>query len=61
MREREVTRLLGQGVSTRDIAKRLTLSVRTVEGHVYRAMAKTGTTNRQELAALLEQRADESP
>jgi DNA-binding CsgD family transcriptional regulator len=32
----------------------LTLSVvRTVESHVYRAMMKTGTTSRDELAALL--------
>jgi DNA-binding CsgD family transcriptional regulator len=60
-REREIASLLGQGVSTRDIAKRLSVSVRTVEGHVYRAMTKTGTTNRQELAALLTQRPDEAP
>jgi DNA-binding CsgD family transcriptional regulator len=30
--------------------------VRTVEGHIYRAMAKTGTTSREELAALLPRR-----
>lgn len=52
-REREIVNLLGQGLSSRAIAERLTLSTRTVEGHVYRAMAKTGTTNRDELAALL--------
>ena len=40
---------------------RLTLSVRTVEGHVYRAMTKTGATSRQELAALLSQRDDKTP
>jgi DNA-binding CsgD family transcriptional regulator len=28
-------------------------SVRTVESHVYRAMMKTGTTSRDELAALI--------
>jgi DNA-binding CsgD family transcriptional regulator len=27
--------------------------VRTVESHIYRAMAKTGTTTRDELAALI--------
>ncbi|HYZ67139.1 MAG TPA: LuxR C-terminal-related transcriptional regulator, partial [Mycobacterium sp.] len=37
-REREVVTLLSQGQSTRAIAKRLTVSVRTVEGHIYRAM-----------------------
>ena len=29
------------------------MSVRTVEDHIYKAMAKTGTTRRDELAALL--------
>ncbi|MFL0287761.1 LuxR C-terminal-related transcriptional regulator [Mycobacterium sp. SMC-21] len=52
-REREIVALLGQGLSSRAVADRLTLSTRTVEGHIYRAMAKTGTTNRDELAALL--------
>jgi DNA-binding CsgD family transcriptional regulator len=55
-REREIVLLIGQGLSNRDIAKRLTLSVRTVESHIYKAMAKTGTFNRDELAALLRQR-----
>jgi DNA-binding CsgD family transcriptional regulator len=45
--------LIGEGLSSREIAERLTLSVRTVESHVYRAMLKTGTTCRDELAALL--------
>jgi len=54
-REREIVMLLGQGLSGRTVAQRLTLSVRTVEGHIYRAMAKTGTTSRDELAALLGQ------
>jgi DNA-binding CsgD family transcriptional regulator len=52
-REREVATLIGSGLSSRAVAKRLSLSVRTVEGHIYRAMAKTGTTSRDELAALL--------
>jgi DNA-binding CsgD family transcriptional regulator len=55
-REREIARLLGQGLSTRDVAERLTLSLRTVEGHIHRAMTKTGTASRQELVALLSQR-----
>lgn len=52
-REREIARLIGQGLSTGEIAKRLTLSARTVEGHIYRAMAKTGAVDRDELAAML--------
>jgi DNA-binding CsgD family transcriptional regulator len=56
-REREIVLLLGQGLSNRDVAERLTVSVRTVEGHIYKAMAKTGTASREELAALLNRRA----
>ena len=52
-REREIVMLIGEGLSSREIAERLTLSVRTVESHVYRAMLKTGTTSRDELATLL--------
>lgn len=52
-REREIVMLIGEGLSSREIAERLTLSVRTVESHVYRAMSKTGTTSRAELASLI--------
>jgi DNA-binding CsgD family transcriptional regulator len=52
-REREIVMLLGQGQSTRAIAQRLTLSVRTVEGHIYRAMMKTGAADRAELVKML--------
>lgn len=55
-REREIVKLLGQGLSNREVAERLTVSVRTVEGHIYRAMAKTGTASREELARLLTNR-----
>ena len=64
-REREIVMLIAEGLSNRDIATRLTLSVRTVESHIYKAMAKTGTLNRDELAALLPRRrarhGDDSP
>ena len=52
-REREIVMLLGEGLSSRAVAERLTLSVRTIEGHIYRAMTKTGVSSREELAALL--------
>jgi hypothetical protein len=45
--------LIGEGLSSRAVADRMMLSVRTVEGHIYRAMAKTGASSRPELAALL--------
>ena len=47
---------IGQGLSNGAIAERLTLSVRTVEGHIYRAMAKTGAKDREELARMLPRR-----
>jgi DNA-binding CsgD family transcriptional regulator len=52
-REREIVRLLATGMSTRDVADRLCLSARTVEGHVYKAMTKTGVSTREELFRLL--------
>lgn len=55
-REREIIMLLGEGLSSPAIAERLNLSPRTVEGHIYRAMAKTGTSRRGDLAALLPRR-----
>ncbi|MGV0750182.1 helix-turn-helix transcriptional regulator [Mycolicibacter minnesotensis] len=51
-REQEIVMLIGAGLSNREIAERLTLSVRTVESHIYRAMLKTDTNGRDELAAL---------
>lgn len=52
-REREIITLAARGLSNRAIAERLVVSVRTVEGHVYNAAAKLGTTNRNEFAAIL--------
>lgn len=55
-REAEIVMLIGEGFSNRAIAERLTLSIRTVESHIYRAMTKTGTASRDELATLLPRR-----
>lgn len=49
-REREVVELALQGATNKDIAERLFVSVRTAEGHLYRAMAKLGVADRSELA-----------
>ena len=55
-REAEIVMLIGEGLSNRAVAERLTLSVRTVESHIYRAMMKTGVSSRDELAALMRRR-----
>lgn len=57
-RQREIGALVAQGMSNQQIADRLTMSVRTVEGHIYRAATKLGFTNRAEFAALVR---DETP
>ncbi|MGE3661606.1 MAG: LuxR C-terminal-related transcriptional regulator, partial [Pseudonocardia sp.] len=53
-REREIVTLAARGLSNRAIARRLVISVRTVENHLYRASAKLGATDRSELAAALD-------
>jgi DNA-binding CsgD family transcriptional regulator/tetratricopeptide (TPR) repeat protein len=52
-RQRDVIELVVAGLSNRDIADRLVMSVRTVEGHVYRACQRVGAKTREELAALI--------
>lgn len=52
-REREIATLVGEGLSNKQIAEALTMSVRTVEGHIYRACNKLGLARRGELAAVI--------
>ena len=52
-REREIVTLAADGLTNREIADRLVVSVRTVEGHLYRAGAKLGITDRTQLASVL--------
>ena len=49
-REREVLRLLAEGLSNKDIAQRLYLSVRTVEGHLANIYGKLRVRSRTEAA-----------
>lgn len=53
VREREIAALAARGLSNKDIAERLTVSVRTVEGHLYRAGHKLGVSERTALADVL--------
>lgn len=52
-REREVASLVAAGMSNREIADLIGLSVRTVESHIQRACSKVGVSTRRELAALV--------
>jgi DNA-binding CsgD family transcriptional regulator len=49
-RETEVLRLLGEGLSNRDIAGRLVISENTAANHVRSILAKTGSGNRTQAA-----------
>lgn len=48
-REAEIAGLIARGMSNREIAAHLFLSVRTVESHIYQARAKTGADSRRDL------------
>ena len=52
-REREVAALAAAGASSREIAARLVLSVRTVDNHLQNVYGKLGVTSRDELARVL--------
>jgi DNA-binding CsgD family transcriptional regulator len=52
-RQREVVELAVAGLSNREIAERLVMSVRTVEGHLYRACQRVGVNTRDELGTVI--------
>ncbi|MFB7136301.1 LuxR C-terminal-related transcriptional regulator [Streptomyces sp. NPDC056237] len=52
-RERDVARLAAAGLSSRDVADRLGITVRTVDNHLYRVYRKTGVTSRGDLREVL--------
>jgi DNA-binding NarL/FixJ family response regulator len=53
-REREVAVMVAQGMTNKAIAGQLTVSVRTVEGHVYKACMKLGVPDRSALATTVQ-------
>lgn len=52
-RENEVIALAAAGHADREIAATLHVSIRTVEGHLYRAYAKLGITGRSDLSDIM--------
>jgi DNA-binding CsgD family transcriptional regulator len=57
-REIDVVRLVAEGRSNKEIAKRLHVSVRTVETHVRHMLTKTGLDNRTQLATWARERGE---
>ena len=54
-REREIATLVRDGLSNKEIADTLTMSVRTVEGHILRACKKVEVANRAARGELINQ------
>jgi ATP/maltotriose-dependent transcriptional regulator MalT len=52
-REQEIATLAARGLSNREIAERLVVSVRTVDNHLHSAYAKLGVSGRGDLAPIL--------
>jgi DNA-binding NarL/FixJ family response regulator len=52
-RQREIISLAAQGLSNKQIAERLTMSTRSVEGHLFRASQRVGASSRDELISIL--------
>ncbi|MFF0817837.1 LuxR C-terminal-related transcriptional regulator, partial [Rhodococcus sp. NPDC003318] len=55
-REREVAELVAEGLTNKAIAARLTISRRTVDGHVEHVLTKLGFSSRAQIAAWVAQR-----
>jgi DNA-binding NarL/FixJ family response regulator len=52
-REEEIIKLVGEGLSNRDIGKQLFISENTVKSHLTRILAKTQMDNRRQLIAAM--------
>jgi DNA-binding NarL/FixJ family response regulator len=53
-RQREIISLAAQGLSNREIARQLTMSIRSIEGHLFRASQRVGANNREQLITILQ-------
>jgi DNA-binding CsgD family transcriptional regulator len=48
-RERQIAKMASQGLSNKEVATQLQLSVRTVEGHLYQIFTKLGISSRSDI------------
>ena len=53
-RQREIISLAAQGLSNKEIADRLIMSIRSVEGHLFRASQRVGANSREQLISILQ-------
>jgi DNA-binding CsgD family transcriptional regulator len=53
-RQREIISLAAQRLSNKEIAERLTMSIRSVEGHLFRASQRVAANNREQLISILQ-------
>lgn len=53
-RQREIISLAAQGLSNKQIADRLTMSIRSVEGHLFRASQRVAANSREQLISILQ-------
>ena len=53
-REREIASLAARGMTNREIAERLVVSVRTVDNHLHSAYTKLGVAGRDQLSSILD-------
>ncbi|WP_194793317.1 ATP-binding protein [Raineyella fluvialis] len=60
-RETQVAELVAEGLSNKQIAARLTISIRTVDGHVERILAKFGVTSRGQVGLRLHETRRQEP
>ena len=51
VRERHIATLIAEGLSNKEIANRLTISLSTVKDHVHHILTKTGLSNRAAIAS----------
>ena len=52
-RQSEIISLAARGLSNKEVADRLTMSIRSVEGHLFRASQRVGANSREQLIAIL--------